>query len=298
MDKKSLNDLITENMIYHEGTYRRDEDRGRVSKRDLVGEYNRSRMFARYLYDLNAVKMFARVFGGFVIIMKTARGVYGYHMCNLGRGCDIKFVFVEPTVIKANIKMLDILYITKDANEAVDQYRQSRGTVLCPVWLIEGFNNEAPSLEATGRELIEQVHDYLEHRRKVRSYVSNDDAHKFLHECKAIVSKTGNMHMDMFDGWKPSGWCVPENSRMSMMDAKGGALKYRDGIHKAVCIGIDETLPRNYLENVWSIKGKNKHVHVYVCDGFPEQVSQFKKAFEEAQTSSALNVIGTSQWVA
>lgn len=275
MIKKNLIQLLMENCEYQKGYWGEINDS--IHPRDLRGQYERSQIFWTYRNDPKAVVLFGKVFGGFSLILKTARGLHGYLIT--GMGGTLKFQFMEPHEVYKQTQLMKIIQKDPKLPEYVDAYMISRGVCLFNIRVVkiekklDKHITEGGVIDTKGEDLAALV---LSNKK-----LDTQEAHLLIRTKTVMRAPSGNLHITTYGSkdWRPNGWFVEGEFLTTAHDLKGKSIRRTFDMSSSLILREDEYLTQQLRDTVSSDWGGNLHVILYPDN---EYAGEFREACEDA----------------
>jgi hypothetical protein len=280
---KTLRELLESNMKYVEGSYKTSASTQHIQGHHLVGEFSQSRLFWKYVDDPTAVVAFGKVFGGFIVILKTPRGMSGYSM--LDNGGHLKCVFVMPTVIAECIKekTVDVMQLSPDLDKLLANYIVGGGEFIGEMTKIgiertylDGSTRQSVNVVGmTGQEILNQSDTWVQ-KGSLDSYNVLD-----YHLCR---SKSGNIHIASLDaGYHRTGWYVESSPMRTLGMRKGPSLYAGFEMHKCIFVGLTDVVRQKQMDDLPT----QTYVDILICKT-PSVLIEFLAACQDAVVRSTL----------
>lgn len=267
-ERKSLITHIEENTTYQMGYYGRPNRK--IHTKDFRGESGASRMFWKYRHSLSAVVLFGKIFGGFALILKTPRGLYGYSI--MGWTGTLKFQYMEPQEVAKQIANITVIYKDPKLTKYLKDYIGTRGEPLFNIQVmridkeLDRCGTDGGIINMLGKNIPVRCNEYERSREK-------DRALNIVKNKTIMRSKTGKLCLDAYSGsdWRPSGLFIDGEFLTTAHDLAGKSMLHAFPMNNTLVMREDEYLSKQLRESIDSNNFGRFNLVIYPNNEYSEE---------------------------
>lgn len=285
MSKKTLRDYLVENLTEVTSTRIKTFSFGAhgLESYHLVGEYDKSRLFWKYVDDPEALVAFGKIFGGFLVFLKTARTLHTYQMVDIGG--KLKCIYMEPHTAYLELfhPVVDMIYQHPSLEDYVMEYIDNRGVLvgtMASVSIVPEMGIDFENLTGTG--LVKRVEANADN-------VPNKTVYHDLYKSKSNI-----LHVGCYaDDWYREGWYTETHPLYTKRTCKGSSIYARFNMDRVLYMDAFDIVDHK------AIKAHEESVHkgwygtcvTVLVNQTPEISAEFKDACGTAAARQCLNKI-------